>query len=123
MFNAQRIERVPDDKYLFSELPHYPRCTIQALDVTSARFCLVALATLASCFVGGLSPARRVPHVQLAAGKDKDPFFSDPIEGTPYETNETTSALIFAVAGALFFILILVPSLQTYVQKLGEGPS
>eukprot|EP00439_Symbiodinium_sp_Y106_P060217 s754_g8.t2 len=29
MFNAQRIERVPDDKYLFSELPHYPRCTIQ----------------------------------------------------------------------------------------------
>lgn len=29
MFNAQRIERVPDDRYLFSELPHYPRCTIQ----------------------------------------------------------------------------------------------
>eukprot|EP00913_Durusdinium_trenchii_P030978 g29015.t1 len=29
MFNAQRIERVPDDKYMFSELPHYPRCTIQ----------------------------------------------------------------------------------------------
>mmetsp|Transcript_6333 Transcript_6333/g.14507 ORF Transcript_6333/g.14507 Transcript_6333/m.14507 type:complete len:703 (-) Transcript_6333:77-2185(-) len=29
LFNAQRIERVPDDKYLFSELPHYPRCTIQ----------------------------------------------------------------------------------------------
>ena len=22
---------VPDDKYMFSELPHYPRCTIQAL--------------------------------------------------------------------------------------------
>ncbi|CAE8650568.1 unnamed protein product, partial [Polarella glacialis] len=29
MFNAQRINRVPDDKYMFSELPHYPRCTIQ----------------------------------------------------------------------------------------------
>eukprot|EP00933_Yihiella_yeosuensis_P002210 TRINITY_DN10365_c0_g1_i1.p1 TRINITY_DN10365_c0_g1~~TRINITY_DN10365_c0_g1_i1.p1 ORF type:complete len:706 (+),score=174.39 TRINITY_DN10365_c0_g1_i1:134-2251(+) len=29
MFGAQRIERVPDDKYMFSELPHYPRCTIQ----------------------------------------------------------------------------------------------
>ena len=23
-------DEVPDDKYLFSELPHYPRCTIQA---------------------------------------------------------------------------------------------
>jgi hypothetical protein len=29
MLNASRIERVPDDKYMFSELPHYPRCTIQ----------------------------------------------------------------------------------------------
>lgn len=29
MFGAKRIERVPDDKYMFSELPHYPRHTIQ----------------------------------------------------------------------------------------------
>jgi len=29
MFSGSRIERVPDDKYMFSELPHYPRQTIQ----------------------------------------------------------------------------------------------
>lgn len=29
MFMGSRIERVPDDKYMFSELPHYPRQTIQ----------------------------------------------------------------------------------------------
>jgi len=29
MFGPKRIERVPDDKYMFSELPHYPRHTIQ----------------------------------------------------------------------------------------------
>lgn len=29
MYGASRIERVPDDKYMFSELPHYPRHTIQ----------------------------------------------------------------------------------------------
>eukprot|EP00932_Pfiesteria_piscicida_P001830 SRR837773.11779.p1 GENE.SRR837773.11779~~SRR837773.11779.p1 ORF type:complete len:709 (-),score=332.11 SRR837773.11779:130-2256(-) len=29
MFGPRRIERVPDDKYMFSELPHYPRHTIQ----------------------------------------------------------------------------------------------
>ena len=30
-FEARRShDKVPDDKYLFSELPHYPRCTIQA---------------------------------------------------------------------------------------------
>jgi len=28
-FNPSRIQRVPDDQYMFSELPHYPRCTIQ----------------------------------------------------------------------------------------------
>ena len=30
VMSAARITRVPDDKYLFSELPHYPRHTIQA---------------------------------------------------------------------------------------------
>mmetsp|Transcript_30461 Transcript_30461/g.87309 ORF Transcript_30461/g.87309 Transcript_30461/m.87309 type:complete len:704 (-) Transcript_30461:136-2247(-) len=29
MFGPNRIQRVPDDKYMFSELPHYPRHTIQ----------------------------------------------------------------------------------------------
>jgi hypothetical protein len=29
VMSAARITRVPDDKYLFSELPHYPRHTIQ----------------------------------------------------------------------------------------------
>eukprot|EP00405_Crypthecodinium_cohnii_P019633 CAMPEP_0206472270 /NCGR_PEP_ID=MMETSP0324_2-20121206/32088_1 /ASSEMBLY_ACC=CAM_ASM_000836 /TAXON_ID=2866 /ORGANISM="Crypthecodinium cohnii, Strain Seligo" /LENGTH=702 /DNA_ID=CAMNT_0053946813 /DNA_START=21 /DNA_END=2129 /DNA_ORIENTATION=- len=29
MFGPRRIERVPDDTYMFSELPHYPRHTIQ----------------------------------------------------------------------------------------------
>lgn len=29
MFAPGRIERVPDDRYMFSELPHYPRSTIQ----------------------------------------------------------------------------------------------
>jgi len=29
MFGGSRIERVPDDKYMFSELPHYPRHNIQ----------------------------------------------------------------------------------------------
>jgi len=29
MYGASRIARVPDDKYMFSELPHYPRHTIQ----------------------------------------------------------------------------------------------
>eukprot|EP00428_Durinskia_dybowskii_P026533 CAMPEP_0170235378 /NCGR_PEP_ID=MMETSP0116_2-20130129/17435_1 /TAXON_ID=400756 /ORGANISM="Durinskia baltica, Strain CSIRO CS-38" /LENGTH=701 /DNA_ID=CAMNT_0010486173 /DNA_START=25 /DNA_END=2130 /DNA_ORIENTATION=+ len=29
MFGGSRIERVPDDKYMFSELPHYPRHSIQ----------------------------------------------------------------------------------------------
>jgi hypothetical protein len=29
MFSGSRIDRVPDDKYMFSELPHYPRQTIQ----------------------------------------------------------------------------------------------
>jgi len=29
VFGPNRIERVPDDKYMFSELPHYPRHTIQ----------------------------------------------------------------------------------------------
>jgi len=28
-FGANRIERVPDDKYMFSELPHYPRQVMQ----------------------------------------------------------------------------------------------
>mmetsp|Transcript_6427 Transcript_6427/g.15588 ORF Transcript_6427/g.15588 Transcript_6427/m.15588 type:complete len:704 (+) Transcript_6427:137-2248(+) len=28
-FGPTRIERVPDDKYMFSELPHYPRQTLQ----------------------------------------------------------------------------------------------
>jgi hypothetical protein len=29
MFGRGRIDRVPDDKYMFSELPHYPRFSIQ----------------------------------------------------------------------------------------------
>jgi hypothetical protein len=29
MFAGSRLERVPDDKYMFSELPHYPRQNIQ----------------------------------------------------------------------------------------------
>jgi len=29
MFSGSRVERVPDDKYMFSELPHYPRQNIQ----------------------------------------------------------------------------------------------
>ena len=30
--------KVPDDKYLFSELPHYPRCTIQAGSMATKWF-------------------------------------------------------------------------------------
>ena len=35
-------------------------------------------------------------------GQGSGGFFSDPLDGTPYETNETTAALILAIAGALF---------------------
>jgi hypothetical protein len=30
LFRPDKFKRVPDDKYLFSELPHYPRATIRA---------------------------------------------------------------------------------------------
>eukprot|EP00434_Breviolum_minutum_P014394 symbB.v1.2.012691.t3/scaffold880.1/size155533/13 len=117
MFNAQRIERVPDDKYLFSELPHYPRCTIQA---------------------GPMATKPALPRLQLHAEKEDDAkskekvekssggFFSDPLDGTPYETNETTAALILAIAGALIIVFFLVTSkeaLPKYVDKDWFSPA
>lgn len=40
--------------------------------------------------------------MQILAHQGSGGFFSDPLDGTPYETNETTAALILAIAGALF---------------------
>ncbi|CAL1162261.1 unnamed protein product [Cladocopium goreaui] len=45
-------------------------------------------------------------------------FFSDPLDGTPYETNETTGALILAVAGAVVVVFFLGPFLQSYFQTI-----
>ncbi|CAE7452464.1 CFAP91 [Symbiodinium natans] len=71
------------------------------------------------CFVGlsarPFASARAQDRVlQLAEKDDKGGFFKDSLEGTPYETNETTAALVLAVAGSLLFFAYGVPFLTEY---------
>mmetsp|Transcript_25108 Transcript_25108/g.78157 ORF Transcript_25108/g.78157 Transcript_25108/m.78157 type:complete len:705 (+) Transcript_25108:91-2205(+) len=72
-FGPDRIARVPDDKYMFSELPHYPRHTIQ---VTSKQ-------SLGPHVVGQewLPPDVKIqvhPHADFVSGQHRFKFFNRP---------------------------------------------
>eukprot|EP00930_Biecheleria_cincta_P046277 TRINITY_DN31914_c0_g1_i1.p1 TRINITY_DN31914_c0_g1~~TRINITY_DN31914_c0_g1_i1.p1 ORF type:complete len:110 (-),score=20.30 TRINITY_DN31914_c0_g1_i1:126-455(-) len=89
-------------------------------------FALFGFATYASTFVSGGPPVGRPSSqatVRLAdPGDKKDGFFRDPLDGTPYETNENTAALVLATSGALFAVFFLWPFLQSYFQELSQSP-
>eukprot|EP00438_Fugacium_kawagutii_P035351 Skav207500 [mRNA] locus=scaffold334:182410:184416:- [translate_table: standard] len=96
---------------------------------------LLLLVRYALGFVGSkplaLSRDRR-PVVGLHADKDEKSeksegtssggFFKDPLDGTPYETNETTGSLILAVAGAVIVVFFLIPFLQSYFETISTPP-
>uniref|UniRef100_A0A7S1QN72 Cilia- and flagella-associated protein 91 n=2 Tax=Alexandrium TaxID=2924 RepID=A0A7S1QN72_ALECA len=72
-FGPDRIARMPDDQYMFSELPHYPRHTIQ---VTSKN-------SLGSHVVGQewLPPDVKIkvhPHADSVSGQHRFKFFNRP---------------------------------------------